>query len=283
MKSIKKTPILTFNNCKGGVAKSTSSYTIAYALSKMKKANGETLRVLLTDNDPQFSTTLMAGIRPKTLDYSLAHVMLGSKKPDGEKVRAEDCILQIAESLYLLPSQLELCTFDSVGSTLWSREYTLKRALDSVSGLFDCIIIDNNPSLSLLPLNALAAATHVIVPCATDYLSYEGLELMLGTIKMVQENLNSDLQLYGVLCTMYDQRQNHAKEALTLFKRNFPVIGTIPMGSAVKDAIYSETGCVIDYKPKSKAAISYTEVAQKIYDDFGFGKDEEKVSESEVE
>lgn len=256
-------PIITFNNAKGGVAKTSSLYNIATILSNMG------VRTLIIDGDPQSNLTLSAGIEPDSISCSLAQVL--TSYAGQNKVKIEEAILQLNEKLYIVCSQLELSTLDAIGSALWSREFILARSLESViqSKFFDCILIDNQPSLSLLPLNSLACSTHVIIPCSTQYLAYRGLTLLEDTIKLVQENLNEELEIAYILPTMYDGT-THAKEILNLLNERYgdKVLPVVPKSVKLTDAIYSSTGSVSDYAPKSKPAIAYKHIAEIIYKDF---------------
>lgn len=251
--------IFSVINQKGGVAKSVSTYTLGYELAKRG------LQVLCIDGDPQANLSAIANIDSTALDCTIADVLLSyaGKKRKG----IEECILQLADNFYIAPSIIDLSAVDSVLNGVIAREYVLQKALAPVKEQFDVIFIDCMPSLSLLPLNALACSTDVIIPCCTEYLAYRGLELLSETIEMVKENLNEKLNIYGCIASKHEANVLHNKEILELLEKNYNVLGVIPKSVKVSDAMYSETGTVIEFAPDSKPAIAYKEIADTIYND----------------
>lgn len=258
-----KPVIFSVINQKGGVNKTTISYNLGYLLAQ------KGLKVLMVDLDPQANLTILCGIEPSTLERSIADVLISYTKK--ERVSMGECILQISENLFVAGSIIDLSAADTLLQGTMSREYVLKKALNQVSDMFDIIIIDCQPSLSLLPLNALACSTHVIVPCSTQYLAYRGLGLIEDTLERVKENLNENLSMYGVIATMVENTL-HSKEILEFLQKEYNVIGTIPKSVKVSDAAYSQSGAITEFAPNSKPARAYEAIADKVYKDFGFAQ-----------
>lgn len=258
-----KPVIFSVINQKGGVNKTTISYNLGYLLAQ------KGLKVLMVDLDPQANLTILCGIEPSTLERSIADVLISYTKK--ERVSMDECILQISENLFVAGSIIDLSAADTLLQGTMSREYVLKKALNQVSDMFDIIIIDCQPSLSLLPLNALACSTHVIVPCSTQYLAYRGLGLIEDTLERVKENLNENLAMYGVIATMVENTL-HSKEILEFLEKEYNVIGTIPKSVKVSDAAYSQSGAITEFAPNSKPARAYEAIADKVYKDFGFAQ-----------
>lgn len=248
--------IFSVINQKGGVAKTASTYNIGYELAK----NG--LKVLIVDLDPQANLTVIAGIEPETLEKTMADVLISYSRKD--RMPIEEVILQLNDNLYLAPAIIDLSAADTILQNVMSREYILKKALSQVTDLFDIVLIDCQPSLSLLPLNALACCDEVIIPCSTEYLAYRGLELIEDTLDRVRENLNEKIKLHGVIATKYEENTLHAKEILELLQSKYNVLGIVPKSIKVSDAMYSKSGSVTDYAPDSKPAKAYKEIAENI-------------------
>ena len=259
MRTTNKTKIFATLLQKGGSGKSTSTYNLGYELASRG------LKVLIIDFDPQANLTEIAGISPESLDSTIADVLLSYAGANRKKM--EECILQLNDNLYLAPSIIDLSAADSILMSAMSREYILKKALSPIKDNFDCIFIDCQPSLSLLPLNALACSDHVIVPCCAEYLHYRGLRLLENTVGMVKENLNEDLSLYGLVITRFE-KTNHNKEILEKLKSDgYNILGIVPKAIAVSDAIYDASGAIVASDPGSPAARAYKEVADVIYKD----------------
>ena len=137
--------------------------------------------------------------------------------------------------------------------------------MQSVENIFDIIFIDCSPSLGLLPLNALACSTDILIPCCAEYLHYRGLRLLERTIEMVRDNLNENLNVYGVIVSRYE-RTNHNKEILEKLKEDYRVLGVVPKAVAVSDAVYG-AGPIVASEPDNPAAIAYKAIADIIYQD----------------
>lgn len=260
--------VFSLINHKGGVAKSVSTSNIGVEL-----ANTYGLKVLMVDLDPQANLTIISGVEPESLDMTISDVLVSYSKKD--RVKIEEVIIQLSDNLYLAPSIIDLAATDTILQSVMSREYVLKKALSSVMDLFDVVLIDCPPSLGLLPLNALSSSDFVIIPCATEYLAYRGLKLILDTISGVKENLNENLELYGMLATRH-KRTTHSKEILDLLQENYNVLGVIPEQIKVSDAMYSDDGTIVSYDSNSKPAIAYKLVAHDmvknldlLYNDIG--------------
>jgi len=249
--------IFTIINQKGGVAKTTSTLAISSELAK------KGLRVLMVDLDPQANLTTIAGLEPKDLEKTIATIFIAFCQK--KRLSLDTVILQLKENLFLAPSVIDLSAADTYLQNTMSREFVLKRILAPVLPAFDAILIDCQPSLSLLPLNALACSTDVIIPCSTEYLSYRGLELIKETVAEVQESLNENLKIDGVIATKHESSTTHNREILDLLEKNYHVLGVIPKSVKVSDAMY-DASSITDVSPTSKPAIAYKEVADKIYD-----------------
>lgn len=244
---------------KGGSGKSTSTYNLGYELAERG------LKVLLVDFDPQANLTEIAGLSPESLDCTIADVLLSYAGV--EKKKMEECILQLNDNLFIAPSIIDLSAADSILMSAMSREFILKRALSSIKDDYDCILIDCQPSLSLLPLNALACSDYVLVPCCAEYLHYRGLHLLESTVEMVKENLNDNLIIRGLVVTRYE-RTNHNKEILEqLRKDGYNILGIVPKAIAVSDAVYTASGAIVASAPQSAPAIAYKEIADALYYD----------------
>jgi len=248
--------VFTVINQKGGVAKTTSTFAISSELAK------KGLRVLMIDLDPQANLTTIAGLEPKDLEKTIATVFIAFCQK--KRIGIDTVILELKENLFLAPSVIDLSAVDTYLQNTMSREYVLKRILAPILPSFDAIFIDCQPSLSLLPLNALACSTDVIIPCSTEYLSYRGLELIKETVTDVQETLNENLKIDGVIATKHEASATHNKKILDLLERNYQVLGVIPKSVKVSDAIY-DASSITDVNPTSKPAIAYKAVTEKIY------------------
>lgn len=256
-----KTRIISTLLQKGGSGKSTTTYNLSYELARRG------LKILMLDFDPQSNLTEIAGLNPESLDCTIADVVLSYSGKE-ERKQIEDCILQLNDNLHIAPAIIDLSAADSVLMSAISREFILKRILAPIKDNYDCIFIDCQPSLSLLPLNALACSTDVLVPCCAEYLHYRGLRLLENTIDMVQENLNETLNIYGLIVTRYE-KTIHNKEILGKLKDDgYNVIGVVPKSIAVSDAIYDSSGAIVASDPKNPAAIAYKEIADIMYNDF---------------
>jgi chromosome partitioning protein len=246
--------VISLANQKGGVAKTTSTLNLAVALAEMGN------RVLCIDLDPQGNLTMSQGIDPETLDKSMYNVLVDDL-PISEVIH--NCEIDIAVA------SLDLAGAEIAMSTKIGRERSLERALSEVRGDYDYVCIDTPPSLGLLTINALTASNKVVVPVQCEYLSMRGLVQLQNTLKMIQDNLNPDVRIAGILPTMFDSRTLHAREAVAMLEENF---GDLVFKSRIRKAVkFAEApvrgASVLKYDPESRAASYYRNLAEEILKD----------------
>lgn len=242
-------------NQKGGVAKTTSTYNLAY----LKAEEGNS--VLMIDLDPQASLTILCGMMPGKDEFSICNLF------DDVKTDPYDCGYEVKasglENLYIIPSDIELAVAEQNITGRTAREKILKRQLDKFEGQFDYIFIDCPPQLGILTTNGLAAATDVIVPTKAEYLSYRGIRSLKGTISTVQEEFNPALKLDGFIITMFEKNINDQRDMLIQFEKEAPVLGIVKKSADAYRSVLDGTPVVKSDK-KSDVSIAYSEIAKKI-------------------
>jgi chromosome partitioning protein len=248
---VKHAEIIAFANQKGGVAKTTTTLNLAVAFAESG------YRVLCVDLDPQGNLTMSQGIDPDKVEKSLYDVLVHDM-PIAEIIQKREIDIAVAS--------IDLAGAEIAMSTKIGRERSLEKALREVSGNYDFVCIDTPPSLGLLTINALTAANKVIVPVQCEYLSMRGLVQLQNTLKMIQENLNPDVRIEGILPTMLDTRTVHAKEAVEILEENF---GELVFKSRIRKAIkFAEApvkgASVLKYDPQSNAAGYYRDLAKEV-------------------
>lgn len=246
--------IYAFANQKGGVAKTTTSVNLGAYLAAAGR------RVLIVDTDPQGNATTSLGVDPRGLTQSLYNVLI-DQVPIQRTLTLTDRV-----GLDLAPSTTDLAGAEVEMARLMARERLLERALRPMLPLYDYILIDEPPSLGLLTINGLTAATHgVIIPVQCEYLALEGLSLLLDTIQQVRDVLNERLKIAGVVLTMYDSRTNLAQQVVQEVRDYFPdeVFRTIiPRNVRLSEApSYGQT--ILSYAPTSAGALAYQALAQE--------------------
>jgi chromosome partitioning protein len=247
----KRAQVIAFANQKGGVAKTTTTLNLAVAF----KESGH--EVLAIDLDPQANLTMSQGIDPDKVERSLFDVLVHDV-PIREVIQEREIDIAVAS--------IDLAGAEIAMSTKIGRERSLQKALRAVEGDYDFVCIDTPPSLGLLTINALTAADKVIVPVQCEYLSMRGLVQLQNTLKMIQENLNPDVKIEGILPTMLDARTVHAKEAVEILEENF---GELVFKSRIRKAIkFAEApvrgSSVLKYDPDGNAANYYRELAKEV-------------------
>jgi chromosome partitioning protein len=243
--------VIAFANQKGGVAKTTSTLNLGVAL----KEKGHS--VLLIDLDPQGNLTMSQGWNPDEIERSMFDVLV-HRLPMEQIIREAEVPVAVS-SIDLAGAELAL-------SSMIGRERALEKALVSVKHSYEYILIDTPPSLGLLTINALVAANSVIVPVQCEYLSLRGLVQLENTLSMIRENLNPDVEIQGILATMYDRRLLHSKEAVEILKENF---GDLLFNTKIRKTIrYAEAPVkgqsVLSYDPSGEAAEVYRDLAKEV-------------------
>ncbi|WP_188893823.1 ParA family protein [Microlunatus endophyticus] len=198
-----KALIMAMCNQKGGVGKTTTTINLGAALVELGR------KVLLVDFDPQGSLSVGLGVNPHNLELSIYNLLL-SRDVTPDEVIAQTSV----PGLDILPSNIDLSAAELQLVSEVAREQTLLRVLSKVRDDYDIILIDCAPSLGLLTINALTAADQVIIPLECEFFALRGVALLTDTIEKVQERLNPDLEMLGILGTMYDPRTLHSREVL---------------------------------------------------------------------
>jgi len=201
--------VLAVVNQKGGVGKTTTTVNLAAALAQAGK------RVLLVDLDPQGNATMGSGVDKRTAARTVYHALLGLGELAGIRTRSEKGAYD------LVPANRDLAGAEVELVDLPARETRLKSALEPISADYDYILIDCPPSLSLLTVNALAAAQRVLIPMQCEYYALEGLSDLVGTVKRVRANLNPGLEIAGLLRTMYDPRNTLSQQVSRELEAHF--------------------------------------------------------------
>ncbi len=246
--------IIAIANQKGGVGKTTTSVNLSASLGVLEK------KILLIDADPQANATSGLGIDVDTLEAGTYEVLEHTKKVTDVIVTTDSPNVDLVGShLDLVATEIELV--DSP-----NREYMLKSALNEIRNQYDYIIIDCAPSLGLITLNALTAADSVIIPIQCEYYALEGLRKLLNTIKSVQKIHNQNLDIEGLLLTMYDSRLRLSNQVVEEVKNYFPkmVFETIIQRNVRLSEAPSFGESIIKYDANSKGAINYLNLANEL-------------------
>ena len=249
--------VIALANQKGGVGKTTTTVNLAACLAKLGK------KVLLVDIDPQGNTTSGFGIDKGYLKKSTYNVIV-------EDVPLEDIIIKTEyDNLWIAPATIELAGAEIELVSQMSREMKLKRSLDRIKNDYDYILIDCPPSLGLITLNALAAASSIIIPIQCEFYALEGVAQLMNTVDLVQRNINPILKIEGVVMTMFDSRVNLASAVVEEVKKYFTtkLYNTlIPRNVRLSEApSYGKP--VIYYDLKSKGAEAYLSLAKEVVSD----------------
>ncbi len=247
--------IIAMCNQKGGVGKTTSTLNLGAALAEYGR------RVLLVDLDPQGALSAGLGVPSHELDKTIYNLMLE------RHVAITDVLVQTkVPGLDLIPANIDLSAAEVQLINEVGREHTLARALRPMLSAYDYVLIDCQPSLGLLTVNALAAAQGVIMPVAAEFFSLRGVALLVDTIEKVQDRINPDLRVDGVLVTMFDGRTVHARDVVAMLVQRF--------GDEVYDTVISRTvkfpettvagEPITSYAPTSPAAEAFRALAREV-------------------
>ncbi len=246
--------VLAVVNQKGGVGKTTTTVNLAAALAQAGR------RVLLVDLDPQGNATMGSGVDKRAVVRTVYHALLGLGEVAGIRIRAE------RGGYDVVPANRDLAGAEVELVELPARETRLKAALERVADDYDYILIDCPPSLSLLTVNALAAAQRVLIPMQCEYYALEGLSDLVGTIKRVRANLNPTLEIAGLLRTMYDPRNTLSQQVSRELESHFgdKVFRTlVPRNVRLAEAPSYGVPAVV-WDASSKGAQAYVALASEV-------------------
>lgn len=249
--------VIAVANQKGGVGKTTTAVNLAACLAK------EGRRVLLIDSDPQGNATSGLGFDKRDVKKCIYDALIN------DVPMAETLKHTAYENLDVIPATIQLAGAEIELVSLMNREGRLKNSLERIKHNYDYVIIDCPPSLGLLTINALTAASSVMIPVQCEFYALEGITMLMNTIQLVQRNLNPALKLEGVVMTMFDSRTNLAQDVVEEVKKYFKTKmykTIIPRNVRLSEAP-SHGMPVIDYDGKSKGAQVYMELAQEVIDD----------------
>ena len=246
--------IIAIANQKGGVGKSTTAINLSSCLGEMGQ------KVLTIDMDPQGNTTSGMGVDKDEQENTVYELLLG-------ETNIEDCILKLDfDGLSLIPSNVNLAGAEIELIGIEEKEYILKNQVEKVKNDYDYIIVDCPPSLNMLTINAMTTANTVLVPIQCEYYALEGLSQLMHTIELVQERLNPELEMEGVVFTMYDARTNLSLQVVENVKNNLnqTIYKTI-IPRNVRLAEAPSHGLPINiYDSKSSGAESYKSLAEEV-------------------
>ena len=244
--------IAVFNQ-KGGVGKTTTVVNLSACLAELGK------KILMIDIDPQGNTTSGIGIDKTNLNYTIYDALINSVDP-------RECVSGTSmENLYIIPSSVQLAGAEIELTSINERELKLKECIESIRADYDYVFIDCPPSLGLLSINALSAVDSVLIPIQCEYYALEGVSQLMNTIKLVKKGLNPDLEVEGVVLSMFDGRTNLSIQVVDEVKKYFRgkvYVTMIPRNVRLAEAP-SFGLSIVQYDQKSKGAEAYQELAQE--------------------
>ncbi len=246
--------VISIANQKGGVGKTTTAINLSAGLAILE------YKTLLIDADPQANATSGVGFDPKNIKTSIYECII-------DEVKAKDIILETkTPGLDLLPAHIDLVGAEIEMINLPNREKMMSKVIDQIKDDYDFVIIDCSPSLGLITINALSASDSVMVPVQCEYFALEGLGKLLSTIRIVQERLNEDLDIEGILLTMFDSRLRLAKQVVQDVRMHFEkmVFETVIHRNTRLGEAPSFGDPIMMHDINSKGSINYLNLAREI-------------------
>lgn len=246
--------IIAIANQKGGVGKTTTSVNLAASLGVLEK------KVLLIDADPQANSTSGLGLDVESVEIGTYQILEHANTPE-EAIQATE-----TPNLDIIPAHIDLVAIEIELVDKEEREYMLRRAIENLKSNYDYILIDCAPSLGLLTLNALTAADSIIIPIQCEYFALEGLGKLLNTVKSVQKIHNPELDIEGMLLTMYDSRLRLSNQVVEEVQKHFGdmVFQTIIQRNVRLSEAPSYGENIINYDASSRGAKNYLSLAKEI-------------------
>jgi len=259
-----KCKVIAITNQKGGVGKTTTTFNLGVALAKQGK------KVLIVDVDPQSNLTTYAGwYNEDELKYTLSDLM--EQSMNDETIKTQESILHHKENIDLIPSSLNLSALETSLAYAMSREYTLRNCLSVIKDNYDYILLDCQPSLGMLTINALASADSVLIPVQSQYFALRGMTDLFKIINKVRRQINPTLKIDGALLTLVDRRTNLSKEIEKQIRDNYGSMlklydTQIPL--AVKTAESTSQGeSIFSYDKNGTVAEAYSSFAKEVLED----------------